>query len=229
MTPGDPRKSGPQTGRRIRVMRFLLPFALPPLYLGFWYLSLPPEMFYILLGLTAAYVIPPAGKESIIPIGIVMGLPWWVIASTLALTDCTVALFIAWNFEYAVKIPLVGPVIQSGMAYARRYADTHPRIHQVSTMGLIVFVFFPLQGSGAMNGSILGSLLGMSPIRVFGCIMAGSIASCLAIGLGSGVVMDLWARHPSLTVGVLVVLAVAGIGGYLVWRRASHRLRERRA
>jgi len=228
MTPGDSSESGPQTGRRIRVMRFLLPFALPPLYLGFWYLTLPPEMFCVLLGLTAAYVIPPAGKESIIPIGIVMGLPWWVIASTLALTDCTGALFIAWNFEYAVKIPLVGPVIQSGMEYARRYADTHPRIHQVSTMGLIVFVFFPLQGSGAINGSILGRLLGMSPLRVFGCIMAGSIASCLVIGLGSGVVMDLWVRHPSLTVGVLVVLAAAGIGGYLIWRRASHRLRERR-
>lgn len=227
MTPGDSSDCGPEPGRRIRVMRFLLPFALPPLYLGFWYLLLPPALFYILIGLTAAYVIPPAGKESIIPIAIVMGLPWWVIASTVALTDCTVALFIAWNFEYAVKIPLVGPLIQSGMEYARRYADAHPRIHQVSTMGLIVFVFFPLQGSGAMNGSILGSLLGMPPVRVFGCVMTGSIASCLIIGLGSGAVMDLWARDPVLAVGVLVLLAAAGIGGYLGWRRRSHRLRER--
>ncbi|MHC1625893.1 MAG: small multi-drug export protein [Methanoculleaceae archaeon] len=220
--------SGNGRGICTRLLRLLLPPAIPSIYLGLWYFFLPSPKFYTLLGLIAAYTIPPAGKESIIPLAIVMGLPWWMIASTLFLTDCATALFIAWNFEYALRIPLIGPIIQRGMENARRYAEDHPFIRSLSTLGLFLFIFFPFQGTGAMNASILGNLLGIPPVRVTGCVMAGSLASCVTIGLGTEAVLDLWSCDRPSAIFLLLVLVAVGTGLFLLWRHYTRRFRRRR-
>ncbi len=212
----------------LAVMKFVLPLAIIPLALGLIYLSQPYETFLLYTGLSAAYFVPPAGKESIIPIVILAGQPWWLITMLLVALDAAIALFIAWNFELAMKVPLLGRLLKRGLSMMNDYSEAHPGIRSVSTVGLFLFVFFPFQGTGAMNGSILGKLLGMDTQRVFAVVMAGSIGSCLTIALGTDVILDLYRHDPVLGVAVLLLAVLGAAGAFLAWRRHQHRFREKK-
>jgi uncharacterized membrane protein len=211
----------------IGIAKFLCPIGIVAGLLSLLYLIQPYQDFLFLGGLTIAYFVPPAGKESIIPIAILTGHPWWLVTMVFFLLDVAVSLFVVWNFDLALKIPLVGRILESGMAAAQNYTENQPWIRRLSTFGLILFVFFPFQGTGAMNGSIVGRLLGMDPARVFGSVAAGSFASCLVISLGADVLLDVYQEDPTLGIalfGTVLAAIVLAVVGWQVYRR---RLRER--
>ncbi|WP_128692952.1 small multi-drug export protein [Methanoculleus taiwanensis] len=211
----------------LTAMKFVLPLAIIPLALGLLYLSQPYETFLLYTTVSAAYFVPPAGKESLIPLAILAGQPWWLITILFVALDAAVALFIAWNFELAMKVPLLGRLLKRGLAVMNEYSEAHPGIRSVSTVGLFLFVFFPFQGTGAMNGSILGRLLGMDAERVFACVMAGSIGSCLTIALGTDLIVTLYRQNPLLGIAVLLLAVLGAAGAFFGWRRHQRRLRER--
>jgi uncharacterized membrane protein len=208
-------------------IKFVLPLAIIPAIFGALYLIEPYQQFLMISGLLVAYFVPPAGKESIIPITIVMGYPWWLVTLVIFLLDVAVSLFVVWNFDLALKIPLIGRLLESGMTIARNYTESQPWLRRFSTIGLILFVFFPLQGTGAMNGSILGRLLGLDQARVFGCICTGSLASSLIIALGADVILDVYRQDPALGIGILAAIVVAVLAAVVGWRVHKGRLRER--
>ncbi len=209
-------------------IKFILPFAIATALFTALYLIEPYQQFLTLSGLAAAYFFPPAGKESIIPIAILMGYPWWLITIVIFLIDVASALFVVWNFDLTLKIPLLGQLLNRGMTAARNYTEAQPWIRRLSTIGLIFFVFFPLQGTGTMNGSILGRLLGMDGTRVFTSVCIGSLASCLVISLGADVLLDVYQEDPTLGIALLVAVAVAIVAAILGWRMWRGKLRGRR-
>ena len=209
-------------------IKFTLPFGCCVVLVAVLYMIEPYPRFLTLSGLAAAYFFPPAGKESIIPIAILMGYPWWLITFVIGMIDIAVSLFVVWNFDLALKIPLIGRLLDSGMTVARNYTETQPWIKGISTAGLILFVFIPFQGTGSMNGSILGRLLGMSGARVFGCVTTGSLASTLVIALGADVLLDVYQKNPALGIGLLVAAVLAVVAGVILWRMRKNRLRGRR-
>ena len=209
-------------------IKFTFPFAIGVVLFTVLYMIEPYQQFLTLSGLAAAYFFPPAGKESIIPIAILMGYPWWLITFVIGMIDVAVSLFVVWNFDLALKIPLIGGLLDSGMTAARNYTETQPWIRGISTAGLVFFVFFPFQGTGSMNGSILGRLLGMSEARVFACVSTGSLASTLIIALGADVLLDVYQKNPALGIGLLVGAVLAVVAGVVLWRMRKNRLRGRR-
>ncbi|HQA80753.1 MAG TPA: hypothetical protein PLV96_08175, partial [Methanoregulaceae archaeon] len=74
------------------IMRLVIPVSLAFFYYSWCVLILPLNAALILGGLMITYYIPPAGKESIIPIGIALGIPWWLMATSLAVLDVLTAL-----------------------------------------------------------------------------------------------------------------------------------------
>jgi uncharacterized membrane protein len=208
-------------------LKFILPLAIIPAIFATLYLIEPYQQFLMLSGLLIAYFIPPAGKESIIPIAILMGYPWWLVTLVIFLLDVAVSLFVVWNFDLALKIPLVGRLLESGMTAGRNYTDTRPWLRRFSTIGLVLFVFFPLQGTGAMNGAILGRLLGLDMYRVFSCVCIGSLASSLIIALGADVLLDVYRQNHALGIGILAAIVVAGLAAVAGLKLREKRLRER--
>ncbi|MCT8336407.1 small multi-drug export protein [Methanoculleus sp. Afa-1] len=208
-------------------IKFVLPLALIPAVFAALYLIEPYEQFLIISGLVAAYFVPPAGKETIIPLAVVLGYPWWLITLVIFLLDVAVSLFVVWNFELALKIPIIGRLLESGMTIGRNYTESQPWLRRFSTIGLILFVFFPLQGTGAMNGSVLGRLLGLNNNRVFGCVCIGSLTSCLVFALGSDVLLDVYRQDPTLAIGILITIIVAVVAAVVGWRAHKKRLRSR--
>lgn len=208
-------------------IKFVLPLALIPAVFAALYLIEPYEQSLIISGLVAAYFVPPAGKETIIPLAVVLGYPWWLITLVIFLLDVAVSLFVVWNFELALKIPIIGRLLESGMTIGRNYTESQPWLRRFSTIGLILFVFFPLQGTGAMNGSVLGRLLGLNNNRVFGCVCIGSLTSCLVFALGSDVLLDVYRQDPTLAIGILITIIVAVVAAVVGWRAHKKRLRSR--
>jgi len=209
-------------------IKFLLPFGIGITLFAILYLLLPYQDFLNLSGLLGAYFIPPAGKESIIPIAIMVGYPWWLVTFAIFMVDTAVSLFIVWNFDLALKIPLIGRLLESGMRAGQEYFEARPWVRRFSTIGLILFVFFPLQGTGAMNGSILGRLLGLEKARVFLCVCTGSFSSSLLISLGADVLLDIYRQNNALGLGLLAVVLVTIVATVVALRLRKKRFRERK-
>jgi uncharacterized membrane protein len=196
-------------------LRFALPFVLVLGYLLLLYLLIPRETFLTLMGLMTVYSLPPAGKESIIPLGVTMGLPWWLMASSAALFDITSAIFMALNFDLALKIPLLGAWMGSFVAGGRKLLNRHPWLERMSFVGLILFVMVPIQGSGGFGGSIIGRMLGMKDLGVISAIGIGASLSCIVIALCSTYLWDL--IRENLLAGCAGIGCVAGCAAVVIW------------
>lgn len=199
-------------------LRFSLPFILGGLYITLLFLSLPVERALLLSGLMGAYIIPPAGKETIIPLGVALGFPWWLIGTSMALLDVLAGLFMALNFELAYTIPLLGTWITKFMNHGHAFLSRRPWLKKFYFTGIVLFVMFPLQGSGGIGASLVGRLLGMSGRNVLIAITIGAFLGCYLIALGAEFVWDLIIARPILGIGVAIAVIGAIIAAYLVYR-----------
>jgi len=201
-----------------RLIRIALPFVIGLLY----YIPLLPIIGYdpwlILGGLMVAYIIPPAGKESVIPIGIALGFPWWLMACTIALMDVLTGLFMALNFDVALKIPGLGRWMRKFIANGEEFFGKRPWLERFYLTGVILFVMVPLQGSGGVGATLVGRMMGMSPWRVLLAITIGAFSGCTLIALGSQAMWELILENPLVGITVLAIV-IAGLGIlYLFYR-----------
>ncbi len=201
------------------VLRFSLPFILGGLYITLLFLSLPVERALLLSGLMGAYIIPPAGKETIIPLGVALGFPWWLIGTSMALLDVLAGLFMALNFELAYTIPLLGTWITKFMNHGHAFLSRRPWLKKFYFTGIVLFVMFPLQGSGGIGASLVGRLLGMSRRNVLLAITIGAFLGCYAIALGAEYIWDLFLANPVLGITAAGAVIGAVIAAYCVYRR----------
>ncbi|HJK08553.1 MAG TPA: hypothetical protein O0X54_03360, partial [Methanocorpusculum sp.] len=105
----------------------------------------PSQDYLTLFGLFVAYLIPPFGKESIIPIALGFGYPIWIICFGIILMAMLSSILIALNFDLLEKIPFVGELIRRVMDGANRIRKKKPWSEQVSHLGLLIFMYIPLQ------------------------------------------------------------------------------------
>ena len=176
------------------------------------------------LGILTAYVIPPAGKESVIPCAIILGYDWWMIASAVFLIDCASACFIAMNFHHIAKIPWFGELFMKCNKSMEMISAANPWISRLSLFGLFLFIFFPLQGSGAINGTILSRMTGISPRPAFLVIIAGSGLSALTIASGIAFI-DEWSGHNIIAIITILLLIT---GAALIFYHQKVRRSDRR-
>lgn len=217
-----------------RILYLLLPVALAfLLFLFFWFVFAPqpgnmfsPE-FIVFAALMVAYVIPPFGKESIIPAALIGGesvtklianitnlpadaaiggFPLWTVVLGIVSLDLIVSLFISLNFDLLLKIPLIGAWFRWIMRGADKILRKKKWIEDLSSAGLLIFMFIPLQGSGAMTTSIIARILNYRPAQTVGLVTFGSILSCITVSLGITSIVQLWKVNP-----VFAILEIIGI------------------
>lgn len=187
-------------------------------------LGQPSGEYLILSGLFVAYLIPPFGKESIIPIALGLGYPIWIICFGIILMDMMSSILIALNFDLLEKIPFVGTLIRKFTSGANSIRKKKPWIEQLSHLGLLLFMYIPLQGSGAINTTILGRLFGMRAQTVFWIVTIGSIFSTLSVAFGAAAVIELWRINPWFAVLAIVLILAVIITAVVLWRRYTKRL-----
>jgi hypothetical protein len=172
-----------------RAAALLLPALIVAVHIAIMALTLSPADFFAMISLMVAYLLPPAGKETVIPLGIALGIPWWYMALSIALIDIETGLFMALNFDIACRLPLLGPVISDLTGKTRQVLNDHRWIAGLWFFAIVLMVMVPVFGSGGIRGSIAGKLLGMNTLLVFLAILAGALIGCFGIALGSNAIL----------------------------------------
>lgn len=189
------------------------------LYFFLCVLILPPEKALILGGLMILYYIPPSGKESLIPVGIALGIPWWLIATSFALLDVLTSLFMILNIRIALRIPVVGPWISGFLGRGDEFMEKRPWIARWSVLGVAFFVFLPFQGTGGVGATLVGMLVGLSPLQTLLAVALGASAECLLFAIGSDIIWRLILENISLGIPVAVATFAGVVVAYLLLRR----------
>ncbi len=202
-------------------VRAILPVALAFL----WYLGctpfLPPGTALVFGGLLIAYFIPPSGKESIIPLGIVLGIPWYLMAASVVVLDVLTGLFMVLNLDVAFRIPYLGPWIARFLSGGRTLLAGKPWLTRWRFPGLAVFVMLPFQGTGGTGAPLVGWMMGLRAREVLLAIAIGATAEALTFALGAELIWTAiteYLTYPAALVLGLGMIAVLIVAMYLFGR-----------
>jgi uncharacterized membrane protein len=159
-------------------------------------------------------MIPPSGKESIIPLGIILGIPWLLMSASVVVLDVLTGLFMILNLDFAFRIPYLGPWIARFLVYGRKFLAGRPWLARWNVPGLALFVLLPFQGTGGTGAPLVGWMMGLRPREILLAIAIGASVEALVFALGSEFIWSLVTSH--LTYQTALVLALAFIAVLVV-------------
>jgi len=193
---------------RIPLVRLLLPFLLAFAWFAGSFLVLPPEKALVLGGLLIAYMIPPSGKESIIPLGIVLGVPWYLMAASVVVLDLVTGLFMILNLDIAFRIPFLGSWIGRFLARGKEFLLKRPWLIRWKVPGLAVFVMLPFQGTGGTGSPLVGWMMDLTAGEILLAIGIGASVESLFFALGYDLVWRLLLDHGTPVLALVVILLI---------------------
>jgi uncharacterized membrane protein len=209
--------------RAMQWFKFLFPIGLTLLVVFIIFLLYPYDRWYKWARLAFLYLVPPAGKESIIPWGIAEGYHPLAMAGTVLLMDVVCALFIAWNFPLAKRIPFLGYYIDKVEKTGSKKLEGNAALQAGAWIGMVLFVMVPFQGSGGVTASIIGKAVGMRVTHLVSAVAVGAIVAGTVIALVGTIILDL--LRENLVTGVIAILVVVAVlvGWYLFrrWQKAA--------
>lgn len=100
------------------------------------------------------------------------------LAIMVFLMDLWVAYCFAYNLHHVYRIPRVGPWLERLQGYCRYWLSRQPWMRRWAFTGVMLFVMFPLTGTGAPGGSILGRIVGLRARTTLFAIALGSTLGC---------------------------------------------------
>ena len=208
---------------KMKLFKVLIPFAIPAAIFAVLYFILPYSRFLQLGALAISYLLPPFGKESIIPFGIGYGFTILQMTGLIFMVDVVCAMFISWNLPLAKKIPLIGHLITWIEKKGRESLTKNPALETVSWIGLVLWVMVPFQGSGGITASIIGRAIGMRASYVISAVGTGAIIAGLIIGTvakkGWEIIRENWVSGVIMIAVVIVAVVVL----YFLYKRYTTR------
>ncbi len=134
-----------------------------------------------------------------------------VLAAVVIYAEIGTTLVMMANMTVLYRTPWIGARLAAAHEAGWYVLRVHPWMRRGAEVGVALFVAAPFQGTGAVIGTILGRVLGLSRLATLGCIATGSGLGCLllaALGdVGRSRVQWL-AHHPLPTAIALATAAV---------------------
>jgi len=210
----------------VEIYHFLFPILVAALYILLLYILFPSSIFYRVGGILVLYLIPPAGKESMVPAAVyllkdVYGMDSIFIASALiSLVDILVAWWVSWNWELVKKIPLIGTYISRIEKIGKKKWREHRIMRKFVYLGLAAFVAIPFQGSGGLTATVIGRILGLEKYKVLFSIAMGAIVGCMFIAVGAYFAIFTLGKGGFLALGGIIIFIVV-IGVIYKWLKGE--------
>jgi uncharacterized membrane protein len=199
-------------------IRLLLPPVLLFLYFLISSLLLPVDKSLILGSLMIVYYIPPSGKESVIPAGIILGIPWWLMALTVVVQDVITGLFMILNLDLVFRIPRLGSWTYRFLSRGKEYLTRWPWLSRWGVWGLAFFVMLPFQGTGGTGAPLVGWMMGLSPKKILFAVGLGASLEALFFALGAEIVWSLVFSNLLLAMMVFAVFVLTVFLAYYLFR-----------
>lgn len=208
----------------MKIKRLIL-LVVPPLtYMLFVYAVI--RVDYYIAGFLLAYFLPPAGKESVIPLMITYLHDYGVLSLVIAVllitvTDTFTAFYVIWNFDIVLLIPKVGDFLRKLEIKAKNFIKDYD-LAKNTYLGLFIFVFIPFQGTGSTTASVIGKILGFDNLKLFITIVSASLTSSIFISTISIYLTNYFKDYTFLIIiGLIFIIGVIfkSIKKYRIYHR----------
>src|SRR5690606_15986394 len=97
----------------------------------------------------------------------------------------------------------------------------YPRMRKTAIAGIVLFVMFPIAGTGAIGASFIGILLGVHRARLIAAVSAGGLIGGMTMAFLAAnfttALRDLEAAQSDPTLKYLLVAAVLAVLAAAVW------------
>ena len=177
--------------------------------------------------LTTLFIVPPFGTATIVPWGMSDGFSGLTMAFTVAMVDFVIAMWIVWWFVLLKKIPYVGKIFLWTEKKAGEKIEANPQWKRGTWWVIFSVLLIPIQGSGGMNMSVVGKLIGLRADTVISAVVAGSLTIALFVAFFANVGRYLL----EMGVGYFIVFIFVVIQGlclfWIIYRRFKVRMWER--
>ncbi|HVL87260.1 MAG TPA: hypothetical protein VM681_04515 [Candidatus Thermoplasmatota archaeon] len=170
------------------------------------------------LGWLSVYLVPPFGRETVIPALVARNFEPWLVVAYLLTLDVAACLLVFWNWERLKRVPRVGPVLVRFESAAQRFLSRRPWLSKTAFVSLIAYAIVPHQGGGGAGTAALGRSLGYDARRIFPPLLLGSAAVTVALAYGSVAILALLG---DLFWVVLAATACLTLVGVLAMRQAE--------
>jgi len=168
--------------RLIALAKFIIPFCIAGVaVLLFWLAG--PETYTKYATVFSIYsFVPIGGPLAAIIAGLRLDIPGIALILFIIFTDGVLALFLVWNFDYAKKIPGLGKLVERAEEGGEKAIQRYKWAKRFGFIGVVILVIFPFQWTGSAVGSIIGRLIGMTPLMTWLAVVLGtSIRSTLIV------------------------------------------------
>lgn len=149
----------------------------------------------------------------------------WSLALLAWVVDLWVALAIVVGLGRIERLPLVGPGLVRARRRAHATVEGYPGLFRTAVAGVVLLVFLPLPGSGAVSGSLVGRLVGLARFTTFGAVTCGSLLAVTSYAAAAHFLGGSWesiVTSPEIATASVFGLAVFA---WIAWRRVRAALR----
>lgn len=206
-----------------------IPFLVSAIYLLIIYFTIVYPLNNQLIIIMFLYLVPPAGKESMVPAGVILLKQYYghlsvpISATSMAFVDFAVALFMYYNWDIVEKIPVLGKWLIKFEEKQRSRLASKKIKKDIAFVFLALFVAFPFQGTGGMGGTVVGRLIGLSAKETLVTIVAGSLLGCYliaSIAYFSVESLRIFEETQNIffLVSVLIFILIFGLFFYFIYR-----------
>jgi len=148
-------------------------------------------------------------------------LDTWQLAYVVMFVNAVSGWFYTYNLDLLQKLPKVGPWLRRSRVNARAMLEHRPWIRRWAVVGVSLFVITPLPGSGALGGSLVGRLVGITKRATVTAVAVAGVVVCSAYALLANELKDALDRLEQYT-PFWVRLAVFVLAAFvLVWGMAK--------
>jgi uncharacterized membrane protein len=143
--------------------------------------------------------------------------PWSLGLIAWELDVLASALLLLW-VDRIERLPLVGPAVRRAHAHASDALVQYPGLRRMAVAGVTFFIFLPLPGSGAVGGTLIGQLVGLSRVAGLLTMIIGAGLICIAYALAADFFGSQWPElleSPRMLILSVVVLLLFSV---LAWR-----------
>ena len=144
----------------------------------------------------------------------------WELAAMVFCMDLFYAYVLAFNLDWLFKVKGIGPWLERLVNYCKYWIHSQPWMRRFAFTGVMLFVMFPLTGTGAPGGSILGRLVGLRARVTLFAIGLGSMLGCGLLAafatqlepVFSAIKDELWFKASGLVILAIVVVVLFVLG-----------------